>query len=179
VLVIGPAGSPRVVDRQVLALSDATVPTSRQPYHAVLGARQGDRSALERRLRGIVERVTRRSLTQLLARYQGQGRAVRALALVVGSVIDPASIGNDHIRAHALEGQLFRTALERAAQRAHVACATHVERRLYETAAARLKRTPAELKRRVAELGQAVAGPWRADEKTATLAAWLTLVRAH
>ena len=155
------------------------MPTSRQPYHAVIGARRGDRTALERRLRGIVQRVTRRSLSQLLARYRTQGRTVRALALVVGSVIDPASIGNDHIRAHALEGQLFRTALERAAQSARVACATHVERGLYDAAAARLKRTPAELRQAVAELGRTVEGPWRADEKTATLAAWMTLARSH
>jgi len=168
-----------VVDRQVIELSDASVPTSRQPYHAVMAAPRGARTALERRLRGTVERVTRRSLTRLLARYRVQGRTVRGLALVVGSVIDPASIGNDHIRAHALEGQLFRTALERAAGRGRVPCATHVERGLYEAAAARLKRTPAELKRRVAELGRAVAGPWRAEEKTATLAAWMALARAH
>jgi hypothetical protein len=179
VLVIGPAGSPRVVDRQVLELSDASVPTSRQPYHAVMQARPGDRSALERRLRRLVERITRRSLTQLLARYRRQGRTVRGLALVVGSVIDPASIGNDHIRAHALEGQLFRTALERAARSARLGCATHVERGLYEAAATRLKRTPARLKRLVAELGRAVQGRWRADEKTATLAAWMVLARAH
>jgi len=176
---MGPAGSPRVVDRQVLELSDASVPTSRQPYHAVMGARQGDRTALERRLRGIVERVARRSLTQLLARYRVQGRTVRGLALVVGSVIDPASIGNDHIRAHALEGQLFRSALVRAAGKARLDCTTHVERGLYEAAAARLKRTPAQLRRVVAELGRTVEGPWRADEKTAALAAWMVLARAH
>ena len=175
----GAAGSPRVVDRRVIELSDASQPTSRQPYHAVMGARRGDRTALERRLRGIVQRVTRRSLTRLLAAYRRQGRTVRGLALVVGSVIDPAAIGNDHIRAHALEGQLFRTALERAAGTARLACATHVERGLYEAAAARLKRPPAELKRIVTELGQALAGPWRADEKTATLAAWMALARAH
>ena len=178
-LVIGPARAPRVVDRQVIELSDASVPTSRQPYHAVMAAPRGERTALERRLRGTVERVTRRSLARLLARYRVQGRTVRGLALVVGSVIDPASIGNDHIRAHALEGQLFRTALERAARRGRVPCATHVERGLYEAAAAKLKRTPAELKRRVAELGRAVAGPWRAEEKAATLAAWMALARAH
>src|SRR5207245_11543862 len=130
VLVIGPAGSPCVVDRQVLALSDAAVPASRQPYHAVLGARQGDRSALERRLRGIVERVTRRSLTQLLARYRVQGRRVRGLALVVGRVVGRASIWNVTIRAHALEGQLFRSALARAAGKARLDCTTHVERGL-------------------------------------------------
>jgi len=177
--VIGPAGAPRVLDRQVIELSDASLPTSRQPYHAVMDARRGDRTALERRLRAVVERVTRRSLSELLARYRVQGRPVRGLALVVGSVIDPASIGNDHIRAHALEGRLFRTALERAAGRARLPCATHVERGLYAAAAARLKRTPDELKRRVAELGRGVEGPWRADEKTATLAAWMALARAH
>jgi hypothetical protein len=143
-----------------------------------MGAPIRERSALERRLRSTVERVTRRSLTRLLAQYRGQGRTVRGVALVVGSVVDPASIGNDHIRAHALEGQLFRTALERAAKRMRLPCATHVERRLYETAAVRLERTPAQLKRAVAELGRAVQGPWRADEKTATLAAWLALGRA-
>ena len=177
--MIGPARAPRVVDRQVIELSDVSVPTSRQPYHAVMAAPRGKRTALERRLRGIVERVTRRSLRRLLAGYRVQGRTVRGLALVVGSVIDPGSIGSPHIRAHALEGQLFRTALERAAGRGRVPCATHVERGLYDAAAARLKRTPAELKRRVAELGKAVAGPWRADEKTATVAAWMALARAH
>jgi len=177
--VTGPAGSPRVVDRRVIELSDASQPTSRQPYHAVMGARRGDRTALERRLRGIVQRVTRRSLTRLLAAYRRQGRTVRGLALVVGSVIDPAVIGNDHIRAHALEGQLFRSALVRAAGKARLDCTTHVERGLYEAAAARLKRTPAQLRRVVAELGRTVEGPWRADEKTATLAAWMVLARAH
>jgi hypothetical protein len=144
-----------------------------------MGAPERQRSAVERRLRSTVERATRRSLTRLLARYRGQGRTVRGVALVVGSVIDPAAISNDHIRAHALEGQLFRTALQHATQRARLPCATHVERGLYEAAAARLERTPAELRRVVSELGRAVGGPWRADEKTATLAAWLALGRAH
>jgi hypothetical protein len=179
VLVEGPARTPRVVDQRSIALSDATVPTSRQPYHAVLGARPGAATKLERYLRRLVERVTRRSLLALLREYRRQGREVRGVALVVGSVIDPATIANDHIRAHALEGQLFRTALEHAARAGKVRCATLVERSLYDTAAARLRRPAAELKRTVTELGSGVAGPWRADEKAATLAAWLVLRRAH
>src|SRR5207248_2580717 len=171
--------SPRVIDRRAIDLSDAQVPTSRQPYHAVRDAPPGQAAKLERRLRGLVERVTQRSLGVLLKAYRRQGRPVRRVALVVGSLIDPARIGNDHIRAHALEGQLFRTALERAAQSARVACATHVERGLYDAAAARLKRTPAELRRVVAQLGRTLEGPWRADEKTATLAAWMVLARSH
>ena len=175
VLVEGPARSPRVIDRRAIELSDAHVPTSRQPYHAVRDARPGRAAKLERRLRGLVERVTTRSLGALLKEYRLQGRPVRRVALVVGSLIDPAKIGNDHIRAHALEGQLFRTALERAARGARLPCTTLVERALYETAARRLRRSPGALKRAVTDLGGVLEGPWRADEKAATLAAWLAL----
>jgi hypothetical protein len=175
VLVEGPARSPRVIDRRAIELSDAHVPTSRQPYHAVRDARPGQAAKLERRLRGLVERVTKRSLGALLDEYRRQGRPVRRVALVVGSLIDPARIGNDHIRAHALEGQLFRTALEGAARAARLRCTTLVERSLYATAALRLKRSPGALKRAVTDLGGACGGPWRADEKAATLAAWLAL----
>lgn len=174
----GPPRSPRVVDRRTIALSDATVPTSRQPYHAVMGARPTEAPQVERRLRGIVERVTRRSLAALLREYRRTQR-VGGVALVVGSTIDPATIGNDHIRAHALEGQLFRTALERAVRAGRLPCTTVVERALYATAAARLKRPARALKSAVGELGKVVDGPWRADEKAATLAAWLMLRSAH
>ena len=174
-LVEGPARSPRVIDRRAIELSDAHVPTSRQPYHAVRDARPGQAARVERRLRGLVERVTQRSLRALLREYRRQRRPVRRVALVVGSLIDPAKIGNDHIRAHALEGRLFRTALQRAARAARLPCTTLVERTLYETAASRLKRSAVALKRAVTDLGGAVGGPWRADEKAATLAAWLGL----
>ena len=174
-LVEGSRRSPRVVDRRTIALSDPRVPKSRQPYHAVMGARPGDAAKLEGYLRRLVERVTERSLGVLLREYRRDGRTVRGVALVVWSVIDPASIGNGHIRAHALEGQLFRTALERAARAARLPCVTLVERGLYETAAARFKRSAGALKRAVTALGDAFTGPWRADDKAATLAAWLAL----
>jgi hypothetical protein len=143
-----------------------------------MGARPSDAPRVERQLRGIVERVTRRSLAALLREYR-RTRRVGGVALVVGSTIDPATIGNDHIRAHALEGQLFRTALERAVHAGRLPCTTVVERVLYETAATRLKRPANALKGAVAELGRAVDGPWRADEKAATLAAWLMLRSVH
>ncbi len=171
----GPWRAPRVVDRRVIDLSDPHVPTSRQPYHAVRDARPGQAARLERYLRRLVQRVTTRSLGALLKEYRRQGRRVRRVALVVGSLIDPARIGNDHIRAHALEGQLFRTALEGAARAARLPCNTLVERSLYATAASRLKRSPGALKRAVRDLGGVYGAPWRADDKAATLAAWLAL----
>src|SRR5439155_9096014 len=100
VLLAGPARAPRVVDRRVIELSDPAVPTSRQPYHAVMGASRANGAKIEKRLRRVVERVTRQSVRQLLQEYRKTGHPVRRVALVVGSEIDPARIANDHIRAH-------------------------------------------------------------------------------
>jgi hypothetical protein len=175
VLLAGPARAPRVADHHIIALSDPAVPTSRQPYHAVLRAHRRNAARLERMLRRVVERATRRSLTRLLRDCRAAGHAVRRMTLVVGSDIDPGTIGNDHIRAHALEGRLFRTALEQAARARHLACSVVVERTVYAKAAVALQRSPEQLRRAVTELGRPVMGPWRADEKAATLAAWLAL----
>ena len=175
VLVLGPAAARRVADRRVIELSDRAVPESRQPYHAVLGARAGQGARVEHRLVRIVQDSTRRSINALLKDYRKSGHAVRAVGLVVGSVIDPLTIANDHIRAHALEGRLFRTALERAVRSFRLPCSVLVERDAYAKAATVLGRPAGALKRAVTELGRALAGPWRADEKTAALAAWMAL----
>ena len=50
-----------------------------------------------------------------------------------------------------------------------------VERRAYPEGAMALRRSESQVKRAVTQLGRALDGPWRADEKTAALAAWMTL----
>ena len=179
VLLLGPTRAPRVADRRVIALSDPAVPQSRQPYHAVMAASAARGAKLETRLRRVVATVTQHSVRALLREYRDAGHRLRGAALVVGSVIDPARIGNDHIRAHALEGRLFRTALEQALRSLGLPSITIVEREAYTTAAARLARPAARLRRAVAELGAALDEPWRAEEKTATVAAWMALRRAR
>jgi hypothetical protein len=47
---------------------------------------------------------------------------------------------------------------------------------MYTREAKIFKRPEKDLKRSVAQLGRGLGGPWRADEKTASLAAWLALV---
>src|SRR6059036_1571492 len=175
VLISGPSESPRLLDRRIIDLSDPAVPDSKQPYHAVLEMAEKDAAKTERHLRGVVERFTSRSVTQLLKEYSNAGHAVAGIGLVVGSDIDPATIKNDHIRAHALEGRLFRTVLERACRSLGLRASVLVERQAYPAGATALHRSESQLKRAVTELGRAIDGPWRADEKTAALAAWMTL----
>ena len=62
------------------------------------------------------------------------------------------------------------------ALRSHgIACAVTVEKTLAEKAVKGLRRTDAEIKRTLGSLGKTLGGTWRADEKAACAAAWLTL----
>jgi hypothetical protein len=172
VLLGGPVESPRVLDRRRVDLSDPAEPESRQPYHAGTGALEDSQAKIADRIK-VVERATRKSVTQLLEAYREMGCVVRGAALVVGSLSEPEAISNPHIRAHGLEGRLFRTVLEQALGSHGLTCVMIVENRAYAEAAVALSRTEDELKRALTDLGRAGSGPWRADEKLAALAAWL------
>ena len=177
VLIAGAARAPCAADRRVIELSDPAVPSSRQPYHAVMAALRADGKKLERYLRKVIERVSRGSVRALLKEYRTRGHDVRGVGLVVGSDIDPGRIANDHIRAHALEGRLFRTVLEAVVNSFGLPCGVVVEREAYAVAARVLKRSEGELRSVVGQFGRSLDGPWRADEKTASLAGWIMLRR--
>ena len=80
------------------------------------------------------------------------------------------------MRIHALEGQLFPRIAANAVAASGIAVTAMLESALWPGAANRLRITPTELKARVTELGRSVAGGWRAEQKTAALAAWMLLV---
>src|SRR5881392_899999 len=94
-----------------IELCDPRLPETRQPYHAAMGTLETDSTKLNQRTR-VVRRISQQSLTTLLKGYRRKGFRIRRAALVVGSQIDPAKIANPHIRAHALEGRLFRSAVK-------------------------------------------------------------------
>jgi hypothetical protein len=100
---------------------------------------------------------------------------IRRAGLIVGSVIDPALIANPHIRAHALEGQLFRTALAGALRAKRIGSVVFTERDAYPEASARLYKSIGEVQRVIQALQRPVEGPWRAEQKLAAVAAWIAL----
>ncbi|HEY7447788.1 MAG TPA: hypothetical protein VH702_06540 [Vicinamibacterales bacterium] len=174
VLLVGSTAAPRVMDSRRIELSDPTVPQSRQPYHAGFGtARQAGPDLT--RLVASVKQFGRRSVTGLIRQYQALGPPLRGAGVVVGSLIDPERIANDHIRIHALEGQLFRGVVTDAAGRSRLPCSIWRDRDLYEVTVAALKQPEPALRGLLAELGRGVDGGWRAEQKAAALAAWLVL----
>jgi hypothetical protein len=155
-------------------LSDPATPESRQPYHADSGTLETDEAKVSRRIE-IVRRCTHDSITKHLQNYRSGDYIVRCAALAVGSTIDPATIPNPHIRAHALEGRLFRTILEQEMRALGLRCLVMIERNAYAEAAATLAVSEGELKRKLSVLGREQGGPWRVDQKLAALVAWTAL----
>ena len=127
VLIANSAKAPAVavIDSRVIELADPDVMDSRQPYHAGFGTAHTDTAKVTRLVHGI-ERFSRRTIAALLDEYREQHRLRRA-AVVVASLTDPATIANQHMRAHASEGRLFRTVLVDGLERW---CAEHRVKRI-------------------------------------------------
>ena len=176
VLLVGPASAPGVLESRRVELSDPADPEARQPYHAGFGTARDSGPELTR-LITAVQKFGRRSATTLIRRYQASGHPVRGAGLVVGSLIEPERIANDHIRIHALEGKLFRGVVQDAASTNGLQCSIWRERDLIGEATGILKQPEEAVRATLAALGRAMEGPWRAEQKMATLAAWLVLAR--
>ncbi len=174
VLLTDPARSPKLCDVRRIDLSNPRLPETQQPYHAAMGKLETETTKVNRRVR-IVRCIAQQSIATLLAGYRGKGYAITRAALVVGSQLDPASIANPHIRAHALEGQLFRSVLKEALQAHRIRTEVVVERDAYAQSAAELKESNENVRRMIQNFGRATQGPWRAEQKLAALAAWLAL----
>ena len=174
ILISGSARSPHLCESDAVNLSDPRNPEMRQPYHAAMGRLETNVTKLQRRAQSV-RRATEQSIVDLLKRCADNGYAIRRAALVVGSMIDPDSIANPHIRAHALEGRLFRTTLETALQSREIQYAIFIERDTYAAASKLLGQSRTQIQRTLAHLGRSVNGPWRADQKLAALAAWMSL----
>ena len=172
VLIANAENGPTVIDSRVVELADPDVNDSRQPYHAGFGTAQTDTTKVTHLVRGI-ERFSRRSVVALVADYRDQYR-VRGAGVVVASLTDPASIANQHMRAHASEGRLFRTVLVDALEQCGIPPRVVLEREVYDVLGKTLGRSATEAKSKVATLGEGV-GRWRAEQKVAAAAAWLIL----
>ena len=174
VLVSGSVQAPKVIDRRTVELCDPSDSATRQPYHAAMGKLETDEEVTARRGK-VIRGVACKSMSELIADYRSDGYRLQVVAIVVGSDIDPARIANPHIRAHALEGRLFRSVVEEGGAAAGLTCSVIVERVAYKRASEALNRSEEELKRIVAGLKGTLPGSWRADDKLAALAGWVAL----
>lgn len=175
VLLAGPASAPRVLQRRQVMLCDPKGFYTRQPYHAELDLPEKQAERIIARSTKTAHALALDVVRALVQELVATGYECRGVGLAVGSLIDPETIGSEHMRAHALEGRLYRVVLEAAAKSCRLRHLALVEREAYKKAAEVFGRTAAQLQRAVSELGAPVGRPWRAEEKLATLAAWVFL----
>jgi hypothetical protein len=174
VLVAESARSVDVILRASLRLSDPGDPATQQPYHAAFG-RLEENARIVRARTARIRRAARAAVRALVDDCRAHDAEIVGAGLVVGSVIEPDTIANPHIRAHAFEGRLFRTVVENALSTAHIASRLFLERDVYAIATSTLDRSEADVRATIGALGKAAGAPWRADEKLAALAAWMIL----
>jgi len=155
-------------------LSDPGIPESRQPYHAGFGTARDGGPELARLIASVKQFGTR-SVARLIDQWRIAGHSLRGAGLVVGSLVDPDSLTNPHIRIHALEGRLFRRVIEDGVKRGGLSPSVCRGRDLYAAATNIPGRSEQEIRDVLRALGRTVPGSWRAEEKAAALAAWLVL----
>jgi hypothetical protein len=166
------SSSIRVVESRRVDLCDPAVPESKQPYHDGFATMRQAGPRLTRLLEAV-NRAGRGSVISFLDEVRHRFDDAGRVGVVVGSLIDPATIGNEHIRIHAMEGRLFREVVTSAAEKRGFACVVVRERDLMDAASKALKQPEASLRRALAQCDHPLDGPWRAEQKSAALAAWL------
>ena len=175
VVLVSASSPPKVIDRRRVDLSDPAVPDSAQPFHAGLDLPKAAAAKTVARLVGCVERSSARAIAELIEHYRAGGHRIVGAGIVVGSMVDPQTIRNDHIRAHAEEGRLFRLVIENALRLSRLKSSVTRETNSIDEGRKMLGISEPRLRTELKKMGKAVEGAWRAEEKAATLGALMAL----
>ncbi len=175
VLLSGPADAPQLVSRSELILTDPRTPATFQPYHEVMDLPWDESQKKVKPFVRTIEKVAAKALADLIHELRAQGLTIAGVGIVGSLERDLSKIGNYHIRAHAAEGLLFRRVLEFAAQANRLPHRTFPEKTLLTQASAELGTTGAQLNNHLKSIGHSAGPPWRAEQRIAATAAWLTL----
>jgi hypothetical protein len=171
-------GAPTVLARQRVHLVETFTYEFRQPYHTGEKLPLDEARAFVSRMEKESRRLALHAIRKLKAELQEQGYSLARCGLLLASGRPlPAlpQILTSHSLIHSADGELFREALLDASASCDLKAVTIKEREVLDSASRALRVKPADLTRRVAELGHAVGPPWTLDEKLASLVAWLAL----
>jgi|SRR5262245_1518857 len=159
VILGGTKKRPQLVARREVSLVDPKLGLTEGPYHVVMHLPWSEAVVAVRDIAAVIECVAVEAVRKLAREFD-----VEAAGIVGAPERQLEKIGNEHIRAHAAEGVLFRYVLEVAAKKNKLRYRTFAEKSLPDEFGAQLK-----------ELGRSAGPPWRADERAAATAALLVM----
>jgi hypothetical protein len=174
----GSPRSPEVIDRRRISLIEPGSPGGVQPYHF---ARTMNLPKAEEFIKDVIVAIDRRALVAVrdFAEAISNNWQVTCCGIVLASGRALPSLEatlRSHAMVHTAEGELYRSAIAKAAKSLSFHCVRVPERDLYKLAAKQLHIPEPKLRLRITEMGRSQGSPWSADEKCATLVAWLALV---
>lgn len=171
-------GVPVVLARHRVHLVETFTYEFRQPYHTAKKMAPGEGREFISQMRTEARRLAYRAIRELESRTQEQGVKLTRCGLLLASGRPLPALDRilaSHALIHTADGELFRDALLHASGRCGIRDFRVKERELLDRARRAFRLKPAEIMRRVTELGRSLGSPWSQDEKLAALAAWLAL----
>ena len=171
-------GQPVILVRQRPHLVATFSYTFRQPYHTAEKMTLDEAKIFLAQQRKDARRLAFAAIRTAQSEVAQQGFMLTRTALLMASgrpLPELPKILASHSIIHTADGEFFRDALFDACSRANLPVNKLKERDLLTIASSSLLHTPAKLTQLIATLGKPLGSPWTADEKLATIAAWLTL----
>lgn len=171
-------GTPVVLDRKRAHLVKTFSYTFRQPYHTAEKMPLAEAREFVAQVQSEARQLAYRAVHEMQSSLENVEIKLTRGSLLLASgrpLPELEKILASHALIHTADGELFREAIVHGCKRCGLKMESIKERELLESAGRALHLKPAELMRRVTELGKPFGSPWSQDEKFATLAAWLAL----
>lgn len=179
VVLAGNIRSPMVVRRSRLELANPGNPCPVQPYHAAQKMELKEAEAYIAGFTQAAENLATQAIRIVIQKLRKEGYQAAGCGIVSGSgrpipTVEAALAS--HPWLHKAEGELFRSAVIRAAKRCRLPIYGVREKLALSMGADKLGFNLVTLQSHLADLGRSIGPPWGQDQKLATLVAWLALL---
>jgi len=178
VLIAGAKDAVTIVDRRRVELCDSRIEGSKQPFHHAEPMPFAEAQAYIARCTRATEKLANDVLAVVRSIADEQKLRIAGVCVTASSgraLPDLRGILASHALIHAAEGEFYRDALTHASEAAGLKASRLKEKEAITWTAARLGLSEGDLREKMTALGKTVGPPWSADQKLATMAAWLVL----
>ena len=173
VLVAGPLGAPRIVDRLRIRFADSDDTVRAEVYHRAARLSGG---AAAKFVRESQDAAARRARAAVQSLRDSQPLVAAGILMSAGKLpSDLASILRSHPLIHTAEGVFYREALATAAEDCGLEVVRIPRRELPDRFASALGTDGAGARERLTAMGRTVGPPWARDQKDAAMAALVAL----
>jgi hypothetical protein len=170
VAVAGSLESPEVIARRRIEIADPGIRGSKQPFHAAEPLEFPDAKAFIHRCEESTRKLTGDALKAAIDGLRDRRFETAGCGIILGSgrTLPPLeAILKSHALIHTAEGEFYRTAVVKAAERLGL--------RVFGMKEKEMRIRADEVCGRLAEIGKSLGPPWTQDQKYAALVAWMAL----